>query len=195
MSTVFEQVKAGLKITDFCLSQKINLIPCGGERCKALCPFHTEKSPSFVIYGETGTYYCFGCQASGNVVNLAAKIYGCRPYEAVIRLNREFQLGIPLRRKLSRRELESAAGAKLRRDYERQLEQEFQAWVEEKHRAACKELQELDEYLRENRPHTDESPVPEYFQRKARYAELEDVCAALESGRMEKIMEYFGGKQ
>jgi DNA primase len=39
-----------------------------GRRWVALCPFHSEKSPSFSINAEEGLYYCFGCQASGDAI-------------------------------------------------------------------------------------------------------------------------------
>ncbi len=39
-----------------------------GRRWQGLCPFHTEKSPSFSVNGEDGLYYCFGCQKSGDVI-------------------------------------------------------------------------------------------------------------------------------
>ena len=39
-----------------------------GRNFKGLCPFHTEKSPSFTINAEKGLYYCFGCQAKGDVI-------------------------------------------------------------------------------------------------------------------------------
>jgi len=38
-----------------------------GNRWKALCPFHEEKTPSFVVSPERQTYYCFGCGKGGNV--------------------------------------------------------------------------------------------------------------------------------
>lgn len=38
-----------------------------GSHFKGLCPFHQEKTPSFTINIEKGLYYCFGCQAGGNV--------------------------------------------------------------------------------------------------------------------------------
>jgi DNA primase len=39
-----------------------------GSRWSGLCPFHQEKSPSFSVNAEEGLYYCFGCQASGDVI-------------------------------------------------------------------------------------------------------------------------------
>ena len=39
-----------------------------GRRWTGLCPFHTEKSPSFSVNSEEGFYYCFGCQASGDAI-------------------------------------------------------------------------------------------------------------------------------
>ena len=39
-----------------------------GRRWVGLCPFHAEKTPSFSINGEEGLYYCFGCQAKGDVI-------------------------------------------------------------------------------------------------------------------------------
>lgn len=39
-----------------------------GRSWVGLCPFHPEKTPSFNVTAEKGMYYCFGCQAGGNVV-------------------------------------------------------------------------------------------------------------------------------
>ncbi len=39
-----------------------------GRRFTGLCPFHTEKSPSFSVNAEEGLYYCFGCQAKGDAI-------------------------------------------------------------------------------------------------------------------------------
>jgi DNA primase len=40
-----------------------------GQRWVGLCPFHTEKSPSFYVNAEAGFYHCFGCQTSGDVIS------------------------------------------------------------------------------------------------------------------------------
>ena len=39
-----------------------------------LCPFHGEKSPSFSVNAEQGLYYCFGCQAKGDVITFVREI-------------------------------------------------------------------------------------------------------------------------
>ena len=39
-----------------------------GRRWVALCPFHTEKTPSFSVNAQEGFYYCFGCHASGDAI-------------------------------------------------------------------------------------------------------------------------------
>ena len=57
-----------------------------GRRLVGLCPFHSEKSPSFSVNPEEGLYYCFGCQASGDAISFVRRIEGCDFVEAVERL-------------------------------------------------------------------------------------------------------------
>jgi len=45
-----------------------------GQRWSGLCPFHTEKSPSFSVNGVEGLYYCFGCRASGDAITFVREI-------------------------------------------------------------------------------------------------------------------------
>jgi DNA primase len=54
-------------------SQYLNLKK-SGKNYKVLCPFHTEKTPSFTISPERQIFHCFGCGAGGNVFNLAMKL-------------------------------------------------------------------------------------------------------------------------
>ena len=66
-----------------------------GRRFVGLCPFHTEKSPSFSVNPELGLYYCFGCQESGDAITFVRKLDGLDFPEAVERL--AARAGITLR--------------------------------------------------------------------------------------------------
>jgi len=45
-----------------------------GRRWSGLCPFHTEKTPSFSVNAEEGFYYCFGCHASGDAITFVRAV-------------------------------------------------------------------------------------------------------------------------
>ena len=45
-----------------------------GKNLVGLCPFHNEKTPSFTVYPDTASYYCFGCGAGGEVINFVRNI-------------------------------------------------------------------------------------------------------------------------
>ncbi len=57
-----------------------------GQRWVGLCPFHTEKTPSFSVNAEQGFYYCFGCQAKGDAITFVREIEHLDFVEAVRRL-------------------------------------------------------------------------------------------------------------
>ncbi|MGM0441476.1 MAG: DNA primase [Elusimicrobiota bacterium] len=57
-----------------------------GNNYKALCPFHQEKTPSFVVSPEKQLYHCFGCGASGNVFNFVMEMEKIDFPEALRRL-------------------------------------------------------------------------------------------------------------
>lgn len=45
-----------------------------GTNLKGLCPFHNEKTPSFVVYPQDNSFYCFGCGVGGNAVTFIRQI-------------------------------------------------------------------------------------------------------------------------
>ena len=54
-----------------------------GRLYGGLCPFHSEKTPSFYVYPDTQSFYCFGCGAGGDAISFAKKINSIDYPEAV----------------------------------------------------------------------------------------------------------------
>lgn len=54
-----------------------------GATLVGLCPFHNEKTPSFTVYPETQSFYCFGCGAGGDAVGFLRKIENLDYMDAV----------------------------------------------------------------------------------------------------------------
>ena len=54
-----------------------------GKNLVGLCPFHNEKTPSFTVYPENGSFYCFGCGAGGDVFSFVKLIENLDYIEAV----------------------------------------------------------------------------------------------------------------
>lgn len=59
-----------------------------------LCPFHSERTPSFVVYPDKKDYHCFGCGAHGTVIDYVMQLEGVSLWEAVEML--ADRLGIPI---------------------------------------------------------------------------------------------------
>ena len=64
------------------VSRFVKLTPTRREY-KGLCPFHSEKSPSFHVVPSKGIYHCFGCQATGDVFRFMMELEGMTFGEAV----------------------------------------------------------------------------------------------------------------
>ena len=65
--TSVDAVKAAANIVD--LVEARTRLRKVGARYTGLCPFHQEKTPSFSVSPDRGTYYCFGCQAGGDAIS------------------------------------------------------------------------------------------------------------------------------
>jgi DNA primase len=109
----------------------IRLRKFGAQNYSGLCPFHKEKTPSFNVNGVRQFFYCFGCQASGDVFSFVQKIENVGFPEAVRIV--ALKCGIPLpKREFS--SPEEAAGARLRARL-LELHETAAAWFEEQLRS------------------------------------------------------------
>ncbi len=75
------QVRAATDIV--ALISEHSLLKKVGRRWSGLCPFHTEKTPSFSVNAEEGFYYCFGCQQSGDAITFVRAMDGLDFVDAV----------------------------------------------------------------------------------------------------------------
>lgn len=87
------ELKARNDITEV-ISNYINL-KRRGRNMVGLCPFHGEKTPSFNIYTETDSFYCFGCGASGDVISFIMKIENLDYLDAVRYLAQRAGIEVP----------------------------------------------------------------------------------------------------
>ncbi|MBU0998784.1 DNA primase [Patescibacteria group bacterium] len=74
MNSPVDKIKERLSIEEV-VSSYIKLEKAGAN-LKARCPFHNEKTPSFFISPDRGTYYCFGCGASGDIFSFVEEFEG-----------------------------------------------------------------------------------------------------------------------
>jgi DNA primase len=105
----------------------IRLRKAGAQNFVGLCPFHKEKSPSFNVQAVKQFYYCFGCQASGDVFSFVSKIENVTFPEAVRIVAQKAGIPLPKREFGS---AEEAAEARLRGKL-LELHEAAAAWFEE----------------------------------------------------------------
>ncbi len=66
-----------------------------GRGSSGLCPFHSEKTPSFTVYNDTQSFYCFGCGAGGDVITFIKRAENLEYLDAVKHLANRAGLPIP----------------------------------------------------------------------------------------------------
>lgn len=66
-----------------------------GRNLTGLCPFHAEKTPSFTVYPETQSFYCFGCGAGGDAITFVKRMENLEYMEAVRTLAERAGLAMP----------------------------------------------------------------------------------------------------
>ena len=86
MDNLFETVKQSITIREAAERYGIE-VKRGGMVC---CPFHDDKNPSMKLNKEY--FYCFGCGATGDVIDMASRLYNLSPKEAAEKLAQDFGL-------------------------------------------------------------------------------------------------------
>ena len=103
--SIFEAVKQSVTVREAAQMYGIEINRSG----MACCPFHDDKNPSMKLNEEY--FYCFGCGATGDVIDFAARLYNLSPKEAAEKLAQDFGLAYdsqaPPRRRYVRQKTEA----------------------------------------------------------------------------------------
>ncbi|MGK5082772.1 DNA primase [Bdellovibrionota bacterium FG-1] len=67
-----------------------------GANNVGLCPFHSERSPSFSVHEVKGLYHCYGCKKSGDLITFVMEIHGINFREAIEELAERARIALPL---------------------------------------------------------------------------------------------------
>ncbi len=89
------EIKNAADIVDI-VSEAV-LLKKAGKSHVGLCPFHSEKTPSFTVSPDKQIFYCFGCGTGGNVFSFLMKQEGLSFPEAAKRLAKRYGVDIPVR--------------------------------------------------------------------------------------------------
>lgn len=89
-----DQVKAAVSVKDVAQTYGITL----NRQGYALCPFHREKTASFMVYPHGRGWYCFGCGEGGDVIRLVQKLFDLSFLDAIRKLDEDFHLGLEINR-------------------------------------------------------------------------------------------------
>jgi DNA primase len=81
MDSPVDEIKRRIDVADV-IGQSVGL-KRSGRILKGLCPFHSEKTPSFVVFPESGTWRCFGCSQGGDLFTFVMKHDGLEFGEAL----------------------------------------------------------------------------------------------------------------
>lgn len=92
MNSPVQKIKERLSIEEV-VSSYIKLEKAGAN-LKAKCPFHNEKTPSFFVSVDRGSYYCFGCGASGDIFTFVEEFEGL-DFKGALKLLAD-RAGVPL---------------------------------------------------------------------------------------------------
>ena len=149
---IAELIKNQVSTRDLCEHVGLTLDRSGS----ALCPFHgDQKTPSLKVYADPARgWHCFGCGQGGDVIKFAMLWYGIGFWQAVVRLDNDFGLYLPINRKPTRedmrksREVAQKRALKLKLDREEGERLESRYWACFDRLFACSKI--VDRYRPKN---------------------------------------------
>jgi len=88
-----QKIKDSINITDVVGEHVV--LKSSGSNATGLCPFHSERTPSFSVSSKKQLYHCYGCKAGGDVISFVMEVNGLSFSTAVLELADKAQIKIP----------------------------------------------------------------------------------------------------
>ncbi len=90
-----DEIKSKINIADL-VGEYLSLKPAGPQRFRALCPFHSERTPSFHVSADRQIWHCFGCSEGGDCFSFVMRMEGMDFPEALRHLGKK--VGVEVKR-------------------------------------------------------------------------------------------------
>ena len=126
---VIEQVRARADILE--VVGEVVQLKRAGASYKGLCPFHGEKTPSFTVNVQQGTYHCFGCQAHGDSLKFIRETQHLNFPEAVRALASRVGIEVPEMRRISPQQRQARAKKRALEDRLFEAQEKLTQWYEQ----------------------------------------------------------------
>ncbi len=139
------------------------------------CPFHNGKDDNLGV--KDNFYHCFVCGEKGDIFTFTQKIFDISFSEALVKLNEDFAVGLPVGKKLSRREQLELGRKAFKRRQEINAREEEKTRIESEYWEAYDEWLRLDNIVRYGKPTSPSEATPEYI---AALTEIENAKYNLE---------------
>lgn len=123
-----EIIKSSISTRELCEYVGLKLDRSGG----ALCPFHgDQKTPSLKVYADPARgWHCFGCGQGGDVIKFAMLWYGIGFWQAIVRIDTDFGLCLPINRKETSEDMRKSREDAQKRALNAKLEEQRRRDVE-----------------------------------------------------------------
>ena len=153
------EIKSRLTMPEMMLHYGFELDRAGF--CK--CPLHSEKSGSFKAYPGDRGFSCFGCGAHGSVIDFVMLYFGLSFKDALVKINEDFSLGLPIGEKLDRRTQLEMNKSAFDRKRKIEAEKKRREQIENDYWTAFDEWKRLDDNKRNYAPKTPTEPLHPLF--------------------------------
>ncbi len=153
------------------------------------CPFHNEKTASLKIYPDNRGWYCYGCGAGGDVIDFVKRLFDLNYNQAIVRLDYDFGLGLPLGRKPTLRERQQLTAERRQREADRQAKEREGEELFEIYLDALKRFTELNSWLKKYRPTAEGEDLHPLFVEALNFIEAAEYnlnCAEIERSKYER---------